>query len=213
MAVESFYAKRSQRLLANPSRAREEITLFARRTAERLHERLPRLTSVPHRVKIVDERDTTGKPDERTLLQLKHKHALSLINKRRHIILKMMAQSKKNQMKMEQQWNCKPLAIDNAACCQELLERANQIEQVCREEASRQRPQTAMVSRRAPKKNISSSSTVVSNTNITPSLASSSPPFQDALSIQQVEKIKHVRILQPTRPLTAPIKVNWVNYC
>ncbi len=123
-------------MLDNPSRARDEVTSFARRTAERLHERLPRITSVPHRVKIIDERDTTGKPDEEMLLQLKHKRALSLINKRRHVILKMMTQTKKNQIKMGEQWNDTPLVRDNSIYCRELLERANQVEQVYREEQS-----------------------------------------------------------------------------
>jgi len=216
-AIESFYASRSQRLLRNPARAREEVTLFARRTAERLHERLPRLTTVPHRVKIVDERDATGKPDERTLIQLKHKRALSLINQRRHIIIKMITQTKKNQIKMEEQLNQPPLlVIDKSDYCRELLERVNQIEQVCKEEQIRKRPQTAIPSRKILKKNISfsdSSEIITTNTNITPSISSSSVPFQDALSIDQVEKTKDVRILRSTRPLTAPTKVNWVNYC
>ncbi len=218
-AVESFYAKHAHRLLSNPSRARDEITLFARRTAERLHESLPRLSSVPHRVQIVDERDITGKPDERTLLQLKHKHTLSLINKRRHLIIKMLTQTKKNQIKMEeQQWNRRPLAINNANYSRELLERANQIEQDYREEQIRQRPQTAIVSRRIPKKNISSAaSSVISTstmaTNIASSISSTSIPFQDSLSIHHVEKIKNVRVIRPTRPFTAPTKVHWVNYC
>ncbi len=216
ITVESFYDKRSHYLLANPSRARNEITLFARRTAERLQERLPRLSSVPHRVKVVDERDTTGKLDENILLQLKHKHKLSLINKRRHIIVKMMGQSKKNQIKMEEQWNQTPLTIDNSACCRELLERANQIEQVYREEQQiRERPQTAMISRRIINKNISSSATsnITTNTNTIPSLSSCSTPFQDALSIHDVEKLKNVRVIQSTRPVTAPMKMNWINYC
>ncbi|CAF0835984.1 unnamed protein product [Rotaria sordida] len=214
-AIELFYANRSRRLLCDPAYAREEISLFARRAAERLHERLPRMSSVPHRVKIVDERDTTGKPDERTLLQMKHKRALSLINKRRHIIIKMMTQSKKNEIKMEQQWKQTPIALDSAACCRELLERANQIDQVYGEQIIR-RPQTALVSRRTPSKNISSSAssvTTTKSTNITPSFSSRSTPFHDALSIEHVGKTKDVRVILPTRPLTAPVKVNWVNYC
>ncbi|CAF0805153.1 unnamed protein product [Rotaria sordida] len=214
-AIELFYANRSRRLLCDPAYAREEISLFARRAAERLHERLPRMSSVPHRVKIVDERDTTGKPDERTLLQMKHKRALSLINKRRHIIIKMMTQSKKNEIKMEQQWKQTPIALDSAACCRELLERANQIDQVYGEKIIR-RPQTALVSRRTPSKNISSSAssvTATKSTNITPSFSSRSTPFHDALSIEHVGKTKDVRVILPTRPLTAPVKVNWVNYC
>lgn len=205
-AVESFYATRSNQLISNPSRAREEITLFARRAAERLQERLPRMSSVQHRVKIIDDRDLTGKPDEKTLLQLKHKRNLSLINKRRQIILKMMTQTKKNQMKMEEQWKQSPLAIDNSAYCRELLERTNHREEQIR------RPQTSISSRRIPKKNMPSaaSSVITTNTNINPSC---STPFQDALSINQIEKTNNIRVLRPTRPLTAPTKVNWVNYC
>lgn len=180
---------------------------------------MPRLTNVPHRVKIVDERDLTGKPDERTLLQLKHKHELSLINKRRQIIFKMMTQTKKNQIKMEQQSNQKPLIVQNSSCCHELLERANQIEQNHRDEYRRQRPQTAMVSRTIiPKKNQSLSSTIVSDQSSPtmenlPLPLSTSKPFQDALSIRQIEKTKNIRVLLPTRPMTAPTRVNWVNYC
>jgi hypothetical protein len=145
---------------------------------------------------------------------MKHKRALSLINKRRQLLLKMMTQSKKNQNKMEEQWKQTPLAIDNSAYCRELLERANQIENVYREQSSR-RPQTSISSRRMPNKTISSPvssvmTTTTTNTNIT---QSSSIPFQDALSINQIEKTKNVRVLLPTRPLTAPMKANWVNYC
>ncbi|CAF3084044.1 unnamed protein product [Rotaria sp. Silwood2] len=218
-AVEIFYANRSRRLLSDPAYAREEISLFARRAAERLHERLPRMSSVPHRVKIIDERDTTGKPDERTLLQMKHKRALSLINKRRHVIIKMMTQTKKNQIKMEQQWKGSPIVLDSAACCRELLERANQIEQVYGEEVIR-RPQTPFVARRTPSRSISSSTssssssvTTTTCTNTTPSFSTCSTPFQDSLSIEHVKKTRNVRVILPTRPLTAPSKVNWVNYC
>lgn len=118
----------------------------------------------------------------------------------------------------EQQWNRRPLAINNANYSRELLERANQIEQDYREEQIRQRPQTAIVSRRIPKKNISSAaSSVISTstmaTNIASSISSTSIPFQDSLSIHHVEKIKNVRVIRPTRPFTAPTKVHWVNYC
>ncbi len=216
-AVESFYTKRSHLLLGNPSRARDEITLFARRNAERLHERLPRLTTVPHRVKILDERDITGRPDERAQLQIKHKHALSLINQRRHVIFKMVAQTKKNQVKMEEQWTQPTFSIDSSACCRELLERANQIDDVCRdEERVRHRPQTAAVLRRRltnkSRSSAVSSNVTTTNTNVT-TFSTSSVPHQDALSIDQMERTKKVRVLVPTRPLTAPLKVNWTNYC
>ena len=217
-AVEAFYAKRSQALLDNPGLAREEVSLFARRRAERLYERLPRLTSVPHRVKIVDQRDTTGQLDERNLLQIKHKRAVSTINQRRHVIMKMINQARKNQVKMEELWNQPTLSIDSSACCRELLERANQIEHVVREEEQRDRPRTAISSRKRAKQNTSSISGTLSNMmtrtgNSACSSSSSTVPFQDALSVDQMEKTKNVRVLVPTRPLTAPTRVNWVNYC
>lgn len=215
-AVELFYANRSQRLLRNPAQARQEISKFARRAAESLNERLPRMDNVPHRVKIVDDRDTSGKPDERALLQMNHKRALSTINRRRHIFLKMITQSKKNQIKMEQVWKHTPIGLDSAECCRELLERANQIELVYKEEQPR-RPQTAFVSRRRePIKTASMTSDTaltIANTDIEEQLLPCTTRFQESLSIDQVEKSKHVRVLLPTRPFTAPIKVNWVNYC
>lgn len=212
-AVETFYAKRAEVLLDNPALAREEISLFARRRAERLHERLPRLTSVPHRVKIIDQRDMSGQPDERTLLQMKHKRALSTINQRRHVIMKMINQAKKNQIKMDELWNQPTVSIDSSACCRELLERANQID-----EDVPQRPRTAISSRKRIKQTTSSISGTLSNTmtrtgNSACSSSSSTVPFQDALSVDQMEKTKTVRVLIPTRPLTAPTRANWINYC
>jgi hypothetical protein len=134
------------------------------------------------------------------------------------VILKMMTQTRKNQIKMEEQWNQPSFAIDSSACCRELLERANQIEDVCREEQIRQRPQTAVVSRRISNKNMSSSQSATlsdittTNTNMT-TFSSKSAPVQDALSIDHMERTKNIRVLLPTRPLTAPTKVNWTNYC
>jgi hypothetical protein len=173
------------------------------------------MTSVPHRVKIVDERDINGKVDERTLLQMKHKRALSVITKRRQIFLKMMTQTKKNQTKMEQQWKRTPLSIDGASCCRELLERANQIDQIGRDEQIR-RPQTGIPSRRTSSKIHSSSAfsqITTTSTDIEPTSSTCSTPFQDSLSIYHVEKTKNVRVILPTRPFTAPTKVAWVNYC
>ena len=227
-AVETFYAKRSEALLDNPALAREEVNLFARRRAERLHERLPRLTSVPHRVKIVDERDISGQSDEKTLLQLKHKRALSVINQRRQIIMKMINQTKKNQVKMEELWTQPTLSIDSSACCRELLERANQIKEEEGEEGEeqqrrrRERPQTAISARKRAKENSSVISATLSNIttttttmtgNIVPSMASSSTHLQDSLSVEQMERTKTVRVLVPNRPLTAPTRVSWINYC
>ena len=214
-ATEAFYAHRSRRLLHDQSRARDEITLFARRAGERLHERLPRMSSVPYRVKIIDDRDTSGKPDERTRIQLRHKRALSSINRRRHILVKMMTQTKKNQMKMEEQRQRLPWSNENTSCCRELLERASQIEEVYRQEHLR-RPQTAV--RPRPTTTSSSSSTssiyVINPSHHSPPSSSlAAVPFQDALSIYQIEKSSNVRVLRPSRPLTAPSKAAWVNYC
>ncbi|CAF4021637.1 unnamed protein product, partial [Rotaria magnacalcarata] len=108
-----------------------------------------------------------------------------------------------------------PIALDNAACCRELLERANQIEQVSTNQIKR-RPQTAFVSRRTLSKNISPSNcsdlTAVSP-DVAPVFSSCLKPFQDTLSIDHMEKTENVRVILPTRPLTAPTKVNWKNYC
>lgn len=217
-AIELFYANRSERFLTNPSQAREEITVFARRTAERLHERLPRISSVPHRVKIVDDRDTTGKPDENVILQMKHKHVLSSLTKRRHLILKMVQQSRKNQKKMNRQWTQTPLVLDNAACCRELLERASQIEEDYVPQVIR-RPQTAFISRKTPGKIASSSVSDITtkSTNPPPSVTSTSTSttaqHRDVLSINHMEKMKNIRVLVSNRPVTASTKANWVNYC
>jgi len=212
-AVETFYARRAEHLMKDPSKAREEITVFARRTAERLHERLPCLTTVPHRVKIVDERDLTKQTNEQILRQLKHKRALAMINKRRNVIWKMISQTKKNQMKIEQQRNPTPIGIDSAACCKELLERANQIDPSPKPNPIRQRPQTANVQRRIPTASTKISSTLSDISTTKTSVSSATVPFQDSLSIAQIEKTKSIRVLRPTRPVTAPTKVNWTNYC
>lgn len=218
-AVEAFYAHRYRRLLNDPSRARDEITLFARRAAQRLDERLPRMDTVPHRVEIVDERENHSQLDERTRLQLKHKRALSAINKRRHIIVKMITQTRKNQMKFEEQWQQSPLSAHQISCCRELLERANQIVEENRSESSvRQRPQTGVSSKRSQSRTNPSSSMISSpyinpSDELTPTRPKVSTPFQDSLSISHVEKSENVRVLRPTRPLTAPMKASWVNYC
>ncbi|CAF0915820.1 unnamed protein product [Rotaria sordida] len=127
--IEAFYKNRFDYLLRNPSKARDEITLFARRVGELVHERLPRLSRVPHRVDISDQRESKGNIDERTLLQMKHKHTLSLIAQRRQLVKKMMIQTKKNQIKMEK-LNIKiPLKLNNSSCFRELFERTTIEEQ------------------------------------------------------------------------------------
>lgn len=215
-AIEAFYENRSHRLLGNPSRARDEITLFARRAGERLQECLPHLARVPHRVKIVDERETKRNVDEHTLLQLKHKYALSLIIKRRQLIEKMMIQTKRNQTKMKQLNIQSPLTMINSTCCRELLDKTNQIEQMFKEEKLKY-PQLDSISRRTLTKttNYSSTQTPTTITNsITSSFSSCSTPFQDTLSIYPMKKANTIHPILPKRPLTAPIKkTTWINYC
>jgi hypothetical protein len=216
--IEAFYANRSHRLLRDQSLARDEITLFARRAGERLHERLPRMSSVPHRVKIVDERDRTGKPDARTCLQMQHKRALSSINKRRYFIMKMIGQTKKNQQKIEQQRIRTPWKVDHASYCQELLERANHIEQACLDEPSIQQTRTDpsnSTGMRQTRVTTSSMSTQHVHTEQQPRKCHSSlsTTFQDALSLQEIENKRNVRIIRAARPVTACTKISWINYC
>jgi hypothetical protein len=159
-------------------------------------------------VKIVDQREVKGIADEHTLLQMKHKHALSLIAKRRQSLMKMMSQAQKNQIKMAKQEKRTLLTLYNSSCCRELLEQANRIEQAVRKEQMK-RPQSS-----CSKTNSSTSRTTTISTSITPSFTSCSMPFQDVLSTYHVEKTKATQVILPTRPLTAPIKkMTWINYC
>lgn len=199
VAIEAFYENRSRRLLRNPSCARDEITLFARYAGERLHQRLPHLVRVPHRVKIVDERETKRNVDDHTLLQLKHKYALSLITKRRQLVQQMMLQTKKNQIKMKQLNFQSPLTMINSTCCQELLEKTNQIEQMYK-----QHSQIDTISHRTISKTTNYSSTIT-NTS-TPSFSSYSTTFQDGFSLYSIDD--KFNTIQSKRPLTAPMKKN-----
>jgi hypothetical protein len=211
--IEEFYKSRSRHLLRNPSRARDEITLFARHSSERLQERLPHLSSVPHRVKIIDQRETKVVHDERTLLQMKHKHALSLIAKRRQMVLKMMVQANKNQTKMKKLNFQSPLTMDNPSCCRELLDKINQIESIVKEERYIKRPQTGFVSQRTVSKTTDYSSNPTTS-SLTQSYSSSSTLFQNAFSMHDMGQTNNVQVIQSKRPLTAPIqKATWVNYC
>ena len=188
--------------------------MFARRAAERLQERLPRLSSVPYRVKIVDERDTSGKPDERASILLKHKRALSAINKRRHVVMKMVSQTHKNQIRFEGQIKQRPLNNDTSSCCGELLEQAKRIGTASRNSQAR-RPQTGISRVSVPSTLVStaieraptSEVSTIENSSVT------SKPYQDALSIDQIEKNPNIRVLRGQRPVTAPTKVAWLNYC
>ncbi|CAF2860501.1 unnamed protein product [Rotaria sp. Silwood2] len=144
--IEAFYENRLDYLLENPSEARDEITLFARRVGELLHERLPRLSRVPHRVDIVDQRESKGNIDQRTLLQMKHKHALAFIAQRRQLVKKMMTQTKKNQIKMERLDIKVPLKLNNSSCVRELFERTTT-------EGQLKRPQTGFTFSQTTKHN------------------------------------------------------------
>ena len=215
--MEAFYENRSRFLLRNPSRIRDEITLFARRAAEQLHERLPRLSNVPHRVKIIDYRETKQNLDQHTLLQIKHKHHLALIAKRRQAVRKMMTQTKQNQKKLKQLNIQTPLTRNNPLCCRELLERMNQYEETNKKQHFND-SQIDFISQKTLTKTIdysssSSPQTTTINGNITSSFSSSSTPFQDALSIYHVQQTNNVNSILPSRPFTAPNKksITWVN--
>ncbi|CAF4080937.1 unnamed protein product [Adineta steineri] len=211
-AVEAFYEKRFHRLLRDPSRARDEITLFARQAGEHLHQRFPCLSHVPYRVKVIDEREKEGHLDERTLLQMKHKHNLFVIEKRRQLIMKMMIQAKRNQNKMKQLDRRTPLTMDNLTYCQELLEKINHIEQILKQEQIKH-PRIDYIPRNMTSYSLSQTTTTTIP-RTTSSLTSQSTPYQDAFSINQVEKTTNVHVIQPTRCLTAPVKkLNWINYC
>ena len=177
------------------------------------------MDTIPHRVKIVDERENHSPADERTRLQLKHKRALSVINKRRHVIMKMITQTRRNQVKIEEQWERTPLSTNQTSCCRELLERANRIDDENRSVSTMlRRPQTGVSWKRSESHTNASSSIISSpyinpSDDLTPDRSSVSTTFQDSLSIYHMEKNENVRVLRPNRPLTAPIKASWVNYC
>ncbi|CAF1597098.1 unnamed protein product [Rotaria magnacalcarata] len=145
--IETFYENRLDYFLQNPSEARDEIILYARRAGELLHERLPRLSRVPHRVDIVDQRESKGNLDERTLLQMKHKHALSLVAHRRQLLKKMMTQAKKNQTKMEKLDMPTPFKMSSSVYFRDLFQDVNQFEKPATEEQQYRRPQTSYISR------------------------------------------------------------------
>jgi hypothetical protein len=202
--VDGFYESQSRYLLRNPSYACDEIILFARRSGEQLHQHLPHLSRVPHRVKIIDQRETKRNIDQHSLLQMKHKHNLSLITKRRQLVDKMFLQNQKNQNKIKQFMSQTPLTISNSFSCRELLEQVNHIEQ---------QSKISQTESNSPSKTTNYSSSQINNST-TPSFSSCSTPFQDALSIHHIEKTNTHRIILPTRPYTAPTKkLEWINYC
>ncbi|CAF1453471.1 unnamed protein product [Adineta steineri] len=231
-AIESFYDDCSRRLLANRNtndpissslRAQKLAESYAHRAAQSLHERFPRMSQSGRHVKIVDQRASNNKPNERQLLEMNHKRTIALITQRRHLVVKMMAQNKKNQTKMERQWKPARIGVDNPACFREILERANENDEVHREKPF-ERPQTAMIPRRQPIRSVplcastdvtptKTNTTPLASSCLTPLLSSCVTPFRDSLSFNQLENAKDVRIIIPKRPITAPTKMDWVNYC
>lgn len=146
---------------------------------------------------------------------MKHKHALAVINKRRQLTLKMLNQSRKNQMKMARLNFQPPLSIVNPSSCQELLERINQMEKSLKHEKY-QRPQTSFIPQRATSKTTvySSSQTTTTTSDTSPSFSSMSTPFPVVLSIHHAEKINENRVILPKRSFSAPTKkITWANYC
>ncbi|CAF0742064.1 unnamed protein product [Adineta ricciae] len=211
IAVETFYENLSRRFLNNPSRARDEITLFARQTSERLHETIPYLSQVPYRVRLVDERDKEHPLDERTILQMKHQRNLSVIEKRRQKIMKMITQTRNHQVRMKQIDKRTPLSIDNSIYCQELLERVQEIEQSikekpCRTQSIAKKTNSIYSSPLSPADTERSSSSLL--------FVRRSPRFQEnALSMYHIENADNIRIIESTRPLTTPgKKLQWMNY-
>ena len=167
-------------------------------------------------MKIIDERERKDNFDEHTLRHMKHKHALSLITKRRQLTLKMLEQSRKNEARMARMKFQPPLSTANSSSCRELLERINQIEHVLKQERYN-RPQTTCIPQRTISKTTNYSSSQTTRTmmeSITPTFSSSSTPFPVNLSIYHAEKTNSNRIVLPKRSFSAPIKkLTWENYC
>ncbi|CAF1448503.1 unnamed protein product, partial [Adineta ricciae] len=211
-AIELFYADCSRRFLHNEARAKKEIEGFAHRAARNLAERIPAIKRPCQHVRIVDKRENIGKPNERTLLETTHKHAMSRILQRRQLVMKMMVQSKKNQFKMQGQWKRRPIGVDNPTCYREILERTIQCEEEYLDRPIT-RPQTAaVVSRTSPMKSLpltTSTNLSQSRVDTAPTLESCLTPFQDSVTLFELENTKNLRVLLPTRPLTAPTKTDW----
>ena len=203
--IEGFYSNESHRLICDSPRARDEITLFARRAAERLQDHLPHLPRVPHLVTLVDERDKTGKPDERMILQTRHKEALSAIHQRRQLLTTMVTQSKKNQLRMAHESPRILRTIDHSAGARDLLEQANRIELTPKATPRPLFPADRRLRSRTSKFSSSSQSTMVS-ASMTQSFSSCSTPFTEALPFYPLERMTNARDLSPGRPLTAPMK-------
>ncbi|UJR32356.1 hypothetical protein I4U23_019819 [Adineta vaga] len=216
-AVELFYADCSRRFLHNNIRAKKEVEKFAHQAARSFAERFPAVTRPPQRVQVIDKRESIGQPNEHVLREMNHRRSMSLIANRRQLVVKMMTQTKKNQFKMEHNWKRRSIGVDNPTCYREILERANEFEEEYRDK-SISRPQTAaVVSKRTPMKCFSlipsNDVPAESRVNTAPPLSSCVTSFQDSLSLFSIENTKNVRVLLPTRPLTAPTKTEWINYC
>ncbi|CAF4522685.1 unnamed protein product, partial [Didymodactylos carnosus] len=129
-----FYERRADRLIKNQSKARDEITLYAKKAAEQLHEKFPKMDSVPHRVKIIDRREVSGS-DARSIAFQHHRKQMSIITKRRNIIMKMLGNTQKYQMKtIHLMHNTQSNHLNSVLPCHELLSRAKQVEQNIRED-------------------------------------------------------------------------------
>lgn len=164
-------------------------------------------------MKIVDERERKENFDEHTLRQMKHKHALGLINKRRQLTLQMLNQSRKNQMKMARLNFQPPLSTVHSSSCRELLDRVNQMEQSIKQEKY-QRPQTSFIPQRAMSKTTIYSPSQTTTSDTSPSFSSTSTPFPVFLSMHHVEKTDRTRVMVPRRSFSAPTKkMTWANYC
>lgn len=200
--IEGFYSNESSRLMCDSPRARDEITLFARRAAERLQENLPHLPRVPHLVTLVDERDKTGKPDERMILQTRHKENLSAIHYRRQLLTTMITQSKKNQLRMARESPRIWRTIDHSTGSRELLEQVHRTERTPKDTARRLRPDELHLRNRTNKFSSSSQTTMLS-ASLTSSFSSSSTPFTQMLPYYPLGRMSNIF---PGRPLTAPMK-------
>lgn len=213
-ATNEFYENRIECLLRNPSRARDEITMFARRAGQRLQEQLPRISRVPHRVDIVDQRGSQGNFDERTLRQMKHKHNISLITQRRQSVKKMMTQTRKNQMKMESLNIPASIEIHRSCCCRDLFEDVDKAEQK-NQETVLERPRSNFNASQETNKTTDNSFSSWTGKLIESKaswFSSGSISFQNNLTTYSVEKSSNVRVTPTTRPLTAPIKkLSWLN--
>ncbi|CAF1097673.1 unnamed protein product [Didymodactylos carnosus] len=231
-----FYEQRVDRLLKNQSRARDEITLFAKKASENLHEKFPQMNSVPHCVKIIDHRDITG-PSARTIAFQHHRRKMSIMAKRRNTIMKMLGSTQKYQMKTMQLMHGKSNNyLDSVRLCHELVSRAEEIEKNIRDDyldvmrPSRNLSTISDTSHSLRLSNLSqqvfytssttgdrserSTSTTLNDKSSLTTATTTSSTINDALSLKQIEQ-ENGRVITPKlfRQLhTAHVKTSWVNY-